>query len=196
LQVEFLIETCKLLKQENIHIALDTAGVGCGRYEEILELVDLVLFDVKYADPIGYKNLTGKEIEESEKFIKALNESGKSVWIRQVFKKYNILEKIKEDGYFEITSTQINEFREARLMTKFDNQKTLPSLFKENKTSRKNWILTFSSFGIWKIRNTKFRKSIERCKRNGERKVWRTLSKVFGNKEANLIKRNIGLRVF
>ena len=30
LQSDFLIETCKLLKQENIHIALDTSGVGVG----------------------------------------------------------------------------------------------------------------------------------------------------------------------
>ena len=52
---------------------------------------------------------------------------------KKLFDKYNILENIKKDGYFEITSTQINEFREARLMTKFDNQKTLPSLFKEHK---------------------------------------------------------------
>lgn len=54
---------------------------------------------------------------------------------KKLFEKYNILEKINKDGYFEITSTQINEFREARLMTKFDNQKTLPNLFKEHKIS-------------------------------------------------------------
>ena len=29
LQSEFLIEVCKILKKEGIHIALDTAGVGC-----------------------------------------------------------------------------------------------------------------------------------------------------------------------
>lgn len=81
---DFLLEICPLLKKENISIALDTSGVGIGRYQEILELVDLVLFDVKYASPFGYKELTGLEIEESEKFIKELNQSKKSVWIRQV----------------------------------------------------------------------------------------------------------------
>ena len=43
LQVDFLIETCKLLKKENIHIALDTAGVGIGKYDEVLENIDLVI---------------------------------------------------------------------------------------------------------------------------------------------------------
>jgi len=84
LQADFLIKLCQRLKKENIHIALDTAGVGIGRYEEILSFVDLVLFDVKYADEKGYVELTGKSIEESEKFIDALNKSKKPVWIRQV----------------------------------------------------------------------------------------------------------------
>ena len=84
LQKDFLIEVMTKLKQENIHIALDTAGVGIGDYDKILSLVDLVLFDVKYADKDGYQKLTGYPIDESEKFIEALNKSGKPVWIRQV----------------------------------------------------------------------------------------------------------------
>ena len=84
LQIEFLIECSKLLKKEGINIALDTAGVGLGDYKEILDLVDLVIFDVKYTDDDGYKNLTGYDIAESEKFIDDLNKSGKNVWIRQV----------------------------------------------------------------------------------------------------------------
>ena len=84
LQVDFLIEVCKKLKKENIHIALDTAGVGVGRYSEILELVDLVLFDVKHTNKDGYLSLTGFLEDESLKFIDELNKSGKKVWIRQV----------------------------------------------------------------------------------------------------------------
>ena len=41
LQKEFLLAVCKRLKEEGIHIALDTAGVGTGDYEEILSYVDL-----------------------------------------------------------------------------------------------------------------------------------------------------------
>ena len=37
-----------------------------------------------------------------------------------------------QNGYFKITAKQINEYREARLMTKFDNSANLPELFKDN----------------------------------------------------------------
>lgn len=84
LQVDFLLDICKKLKEEGIHIAVDTAGVGIGKYEEILSLIDLVLFDIKYPNDEGYKKLTGMDISESEKFIEYLNKSGKPVWIRQV----------------------------------------------------------------------------------------------------------------
>ena len=84
LQGDFLIEVCKILKKENIHIALDTAGVGNGNYEEILDNIDLVLLDIKHTNKDLYKELTGHSIDESLKFIRALNKSGKEVWIRQV----------------------------------------------------------------------------------------------------------------
>lgn len=53
----------------------------------------------------------------------------------KLFEKYNILKEINDKGTFVISSTQINEYREARLMTKFDNTKTLPKLFKDNNLS-------------------------------------------------------------
>ena len=70
----------------------------------------------------------------------------------QLFQKYKILEKTLKEGYFEITATQINEFREARLMTKFDHKSQLPRLFSENKlsilpTSRGGYVIgTFETF--------------------------------------------------
>lgn len=84
LQPDFLIDCCKKLKEEEFHIALDTAGVGIGRYEEILKYIDLVIFDVKHADSSDYLELTGKTIDESEEFLKVANEMGKKFWIRQV----------------------------------------------------------------------------------------------------------------
>lgn len=81
---KFIIETAKLLKQENIHIALDTSGVGLGDYNEILPYIDLVILDIKHTKPLGYKELTNLEINESEEFIKELNKSNIPVWIRQV----------------------------------------------------------------------------------------------------------------
>ena len=84
LQIDFLIETCKLLKRENIHIALDTAGVGLGDYDEILSLVDLVIFDIKSLDDINYMKMTGNKISESLKFLECCQKNNKKMWIRQV----------------------------------------------------------------------------------------------------------------
>lgn len=53
----------------------------------------------------------------------------------KIFEKYKILDKILKDGHIEITATKINEFREARLMTKFDHKSQLPKLFADNKLS-------------------------------------------------------------
>ena len=84
LQSKFIIEVAKILKKEQIHIALDTAGVGNGDYDEILKYIDLVILDIKHTTREGYQSLTGKSIEESIEFIKAINRNNKTVWIRQV----------------------------------------------------------------------------------------------------------------
>ncbi|EAV9812899.1 hypothetical protein FFC14_14695, partial [Listeria monocytogenes] len=55
-------------------------------------------------------------------------------WER-LFEKYNILEVIERDGVFIISAQQIKEYREARLMTKFDHKANLPKLFKNNDLS-------------------------------------------------------------
>lgn len=55
-------------------------------------------------------------------------------WER-LFEKYRIAQQVERNGLFEITANQINEFREARLMTKFDHKSNLPSLFVENNLS-------------------------------------------------------------
>ena len=84
LQSEFLIECCKILKKEKIHIALDTCGVGNGDYEELLSYVDLVLMDIKHVTREGYRFITGYDMDDSLEFIKVLNKLNKKVWIRQV----------------------------------------------------------------------------------------------------------------
>jgi hypothetical protein len=52
-----------------------------------------------------------------------------------LFKQYNILDAIKRDGLFVISSSQINKIHEARLMTKFDNTHNLPFVFEQNELS-------------------------------------------------------------
>lgn len=81
---KFIIETSKLLKKENIHIAIDTAGVGNGNYEELLKYINLVILDIKHTRPKEYQEITGLEMKEIDNFIKAINKENKDVWIRQV----------------------------------------------------------------------------------------------------------------
>lgn len=84
LQNEFLVNICKKLKNNNIHIALDTCGVGIGNYEEILKYVDLIIFDIKHTTNEGFKRVTRIETNEHEKFISIANKLNKKFWIRQV----------------------------------------------------------------------------------------------------------------
>lgn len=54
------------------------------------------------------------------------------VW-EKIFEKYNIIDNIEKAGFFIITADQIKEYREPRLMTKFDSKIDLPTIFNENK---------------------------------------------------------------
>ncbi|MDD6396176.1 MAG: transcriptional regulator [Firmicutes bacterium] len=62
---------------------------------------------------------------------KSLNDKA---W-ESLFEKYDILNRIDMDGCFQISAAQIKEFREPRLMAKFDHTINLPKIFAENKLS-------------------------------------------------------------
>ena len=51
---------------------------------ELLQYIDLVLLDIKHTNPERYKEITGIEMKEVEKFIEVMNKMNKKVWIRQV----------------------------------------------------------------------------------------------------------------
>lgn len=84
LHQEFIIELAKLLKEDNINIALDTAGYGLGNYEEILSYIDLIIFDIKDIDDIRFKNITGGNITKVFEFLNVANKLNKKFWLRQV----------------------------------------------------------------------------------------------------------------
>lgn len=52
-----------------------------------------------------------------------------------LFDKYHILDEIAKNGKFVISASQIKEFREPRLMTKFDHKINLPGIFASNNLS-------------------------------------------------------------
>lgn len=83
LQSDFVLETAKLLKQNGIHIAIDTSGVA-ENYQEVLELADLVILDVKAVDEDEYKFITGKDMTLFNNFIKDCQRLHKKLWLRQV----------------------------------------------------------------------------------------------------------------
>ena len=52
-----------------------------------------------------------------------------------LFDKYHILDEIAQNGKFVISASQIKEFHEPRLMTKFDHKINLPGIFASNNLS-------------------------------------------------------------
>lgn len=83
LQKDFVLETIKLLKENGIHTAIDTAGVADG-YDEILDAVDLVILDIKAVEKQEYKFITGRENNEFELFLEKCIQKNKKLWLRQV----------------------------------------------------------------------------------------------------------------
>lgn len=52
-----------------------------------------------------------------------------------LFNKHNILEHVLTNGFYRITSKEINTVKEARLMAKFDQSAQLPEIFQKNNLS-------------------------------------------------------------
>lgn len=84
LQKDFLCEVLLLCKHAGIHTCIDTAGCGCGGYEEILAHTDLVLLDIKHFSLDGYHSITGQSPQEFLQFLSAVQKAGTPLWIRHV----------------------------------------------------------------------------------------------------------------
>ena len=85
MQSDFLLKFIPLLKNEGIHIAIDTSGcVFNETVKKVLDLCDLVLLDYKYTNETDYLKYTGMDIGKADSFLNYLNSINKPVWIRQV----------------------------------------------------------------------------------------------------------------
>ena len=86
LQVKFLIELFKRLKEENIHTCIDTSGMFgiTDDIKKVLELTDLVLLDIKHIDDEKCKDLVGSSNKKELEFARYLSDNGIKMWIRQV----------------------------------------------------------------------------------------------------------------
>ena len=92
LQLDFVMELSKRLKENGIHVAVDTSGATFDytdaslveKYRELLSYVDLFLLDIKHIESDKHKQITGVGNENTLAFAKFLSDNEKSVWIRYV----------------------------------------------------------------------------------------------------------------
>ena len=86
LQVDFLIQFFKELKERGIHTCIDTSGMVplTDRVKELLELTDLVLLDIKHIDSEKCKKLVGVSNKLELEFARYLSDNNIKMWIRQV----------------------------------------------------------------------------------------------------------------
>lgn len=85
LQAKALVPLVKQLKAEGIHVCIDTNGaVWNDDVKELIDLVDLVLLDVKQINPEKHLALTGLRNEKTLAFAKYMEEIGQPFWMRYV----------------------------------------------------------------------------------------------------------------
>lgn len=88
-QIDFVTELLKKLKQHNLHTAIDTSGffyteANRKKYDRLMEFCDLVLLDLKHIDQQKHVALTSVSNENTLNFANYLSDTQKPVWIRHV----------------------------------------------------------------------------------------------------------------
>ena len=84
-QAKALIPLVKMLKENGIHVCLDSnGGVWNPDVEELLGLVDLVLLDVKEFNPERHRAITGRDNAVTLRTAAWLEEHGRPFWLRYV----------------------------------------------------------------------------------------------------------------
>lgn len=90
MQIEFLLELCKEMKQRNVHVCIDTSAIMYKnkyyktKIEELINYVDLFLVDIKSMNWQKHIKLTGQSSEPVFDFITLLETKHKNMWIRHV----------------------------------------------------------------------------------------------------------------
>ena len=85
MQHRFAVKLLTGARAMGIHTALDTNGFFGDRLSDgDLEVIDLVLLDIKSWDPERYRKLTGQEIGPTLEFARRLAARRRTVWLRFV----------------------------------------------------------------------------------------------------------------
>jgi pyruvate formate lyase activating enzyme len=103
LQVDFCVTLMERLREEKIHIALDTCGgIIWPTLQRLANLADLVLYDLKIMDSARHRKLTGIPLDLILENARKISKTGKPMWIRSpVIPGVNdSLENIKQTARF------------------------------------------------------------------------------------------------
>ena len=85
LQAEFVTEVTQRLKEKGLHVAIDTCGTPLTpAAEQLIEIADLFLLDIKMTTEEDYKRYTGGSLSATMAFLDLLEKKKKDVWIRHV----------------------------------------------------------------------------------------------------------------
>ena len=81
----FVLDAIKALHEEDIHVAVDTSGVGDIKYyDQIAKEADLILLDIKHYDPYFFNEITKNNQDKLIKFMETIKKTDNRVWIRHV----------------------------------------------------------------------------------------------------------------
>jgi len=103
LQADFCVELFKTLKDNGIHCAVDTCGmVPWERFETVLPVADMFLYDLKQMDSVKHRDGTGCGNELILENLAKLSKTGKPIEIRMpLIPSYNMEENdIRRAGEF------------------------------------------------------------------------------------------------
>lgn len=84
-QPDFLYEAMLACKEEGINTVLDTSGFGRpDKFEDILSVTDLILYDIKGLEDKKYRDMTGVPIERTHIFLAQAQKMKIPIWVRIV----------------------------------------------------------------------------------------------------------------
>src|SRR6186713_1406251 len=85
MQARFAVKLFIAARGMGIHTTLDTNGYyGARLTDDELDLIDLVMLDMKTWDPERHKHLTGMDVEPTLEFARRLGARKKPMWVRYV----------------------------------------------------------------------------------------------------------------
>lgn len=85
MQSDFLNAVTARLKEEQIHVAVDTSGaIALERAQPVLEKSDLLLLDIKTLDTADEQQSAGVFSKNAQDYLALCEKMGKPVWIRYV----------------------------------------------------------------------------------------------------------------